>query len=319
MKKKSDELNKVKTESKDKKTRKRRNVLSKAGRRKERITNAKLTAFLLPSLIGVSLFYLLPFCVVVFYSFVDNPISKHFVMLRNYISVLGNEAFRTGAFNTFKFSVISVPLAVIISLAIAILLDKKIPMASKFRTAYLSPMMVPVASVVLIFQVLFDLNGVANIAVRWFGGNNIDWLKSNYAPYVVMALFLWKTLGYNMILFLAALGTIPREALEVALLDTTSNLRIFFMIKIRYLSPTILFVTIMSLINSFKVFREVYLLTGNYPYPSLYTLQHYMNNMFRELDYQKLSAAAIIMSFFMIIIIGLLYIVENRFGKDMEE
>ena len=75
----------------------------------------------------------------------------------------------------------------------------------------------------------------------------------------------------------------------------------------------------MSLINSFKVFREVYLLSGSYPYDSLYTFQHYMNNMFEALNYQKLSAAAIIMSVVMIIIIGILFIAENKFSKDMEE
>ena len=74
----------------------------------------------------------------------------------------------------------------------------------------------------------------------------------------------------------------------------------------------------MSLISSFKIFREVYLLTGNYPYDSIYTLQHFMNNKFSSLDYQTLSAAAILMSIVMVLIIGVLFIVESRFGKDVE-
>ena len=74
----------------------------------------------------------------------------------------------------------------------------------------------------------------------------------------------------------------------------------------------------LSLINSFKVFREVYLLTGDYPYDSLYMLQHFMNNTFRNIDYQKLSSAAILMSIVMIIIIGALFIAENKFGEDVE-
>ncbi len=85
------------------------------------------------------------------------------------------------------------------------------------------------------------------------------------------------------------------------------------------MSSTILFVTIMSLISSFKVFREVYLLTQDHPYESVYLLQHFMNNMFTSLDYQKLSAAAIIMALAMIVIIGILFVVENYFGKDVEE
>ena len=81
----------------------------------------------------------------------------------------------------------------------------------------------------------------------------------------------------------------------------------------------ILFTTILSIINSFKVFREVYLLTGEYPFGALYMLQHYMNNTFASADYQKLSTAAIYMSFVMIIIIGLMFLAENRYGKDLEE
>ena len=80
----------------------------------------------------------------------------------------------------------------------------------------------------------------------------------------------------------------------------------------------IMFVIIMSLINSFKVFREVYLLAGDYPFDSLYTMQHFMNNTFKSLDYQKLSSAAIIMAGFMVIVIGILLIAEDRFGKDLE-
>ena len=122
-----------------------------------------------------------------------------------------------------------------------------------------------------------------------------------------------------MILFMAALASIPKDILEVARLESATPLQTFFYIKARYLSSTVMFVTIMSLISSFKVFREVYLLTGNYPYDSIYTLQHFMNNTFRSLDYQKLSAAAIIMSLIMIVIIGLLFVVENYYGKDLIE
>ena len=95
--------------------------------------------------------------------------------------------------------------------------------------------------------------------------------------------------------------------------------RQFFSIKLRYLSSTILFVTIISLINSFKVFREIYLLSGDYPYESLYMLQHFMNNTFESLDYQKLSAAAIIMAAFMVILIGILFLADDKYGSDVEE
>jgi multiple sugar transport system permease protein len=121
-----------------------------------------------------------------------------------------------------------------------------------------------------------------------------------------------------MILFMSALSSIPKEIIEVTRLDTSSRWLIFWKIKLRYLSPTLLFVTVYSLINSFKIFREIYLLTNDYPYDSLYMLQHFMNNTFNNLDYQKLSAAAILMSIVVVIIIGILFLLEDRFGKDVE-
>ena len=273
---------------------------------------------LAPSLIGVLIFFILPFAVIVFYSMVDNAFSKDFVFLDNYINIMKNNAFKKAAFNTFTFSVISVPLAVVLSMLLAMLLDSKIPFVSQFRTSFLCPMMVPVASVVLIWQVIFHYNGALNEFLANFGIDKVDWLKSSKGQIVVVVLFLWKNLGYNMILFLSALNNIPKDVLEVATLEGAGSMYKFFRIKLRYLSPTILFVTVLSLINSFKVFREVYLLTGDYPYDSLYTLQHFMNNTFRAVDYQKLSSAAILMSIVMIIIIGALFIAENKFGEDVE-
>lgn len=274
---------------------------------------------LAPSLIGVLIFFIVPFGVIIYYSMVDNPISREFVFLDNYVNILKNSAFRKAALNTFTFSIISVPLAVVLSMLLAMLLDCKIPFVSQFRTSFLCPMMVPVASVVLIWQVVFHYNGVLNDFLANFGVDKIDWLKSSKGPIVVMLLFLWKNLGYNMILFLSALNNIPKDIIEVATIEGAGPVYKFFKLKLRYLSPTILFVAVLSLINSFKIFREVYLLTGDYPYDSLYTLQHFMNNTFRNIDYQKLSSAAILMAIVMIIIIGALFIAENKFGEDIEE
>jgi multiple sugar transport system permease protein len=274
--------------------------------------------YLIPSVLGVLVFFVVPFIVVIYYSFVANPISGEFVFFDNYVQIVQNGAFQTAVKNTLQFSAVAVPLAVVLSLMLAIVLESKMPFRSQFRTFFLSPMMVPVASIVLIWQVLFHYNGAVNDIMLFFGGPKIDWMKSQYAHIVIVILFLWKNLGYNMILFMAALASVPRDVLEVATLESATPLQIFFFIKIRYLSSTILFVTIMSLINSFKVFREIYLLTGDYPYDTLYMLQHYMNNMFAKLDYQKLSTAAVLMSIVMVIIIGILFLTENWFGKDVE-
>lgn len=276
------------------------------------------TFFLSPSFFGILLFFVVPFLVIIYYSMIDNPVNQEFVGLENYKALLENDAFLQAAKNTATFSLVAVPLAVVLSLALAILMEQNIPFKSQFRTFFLSPMMVPVASIVLIWQVLFDYHGAINEFVQLLGGGSIDWFKSSYSQLVIVILFLWKNLGYNMILFMLALNAIPNDILEVATLDSATELQKFWYIKLRYLSPTILFVAIMSLINSFKVFREVYLLTGDYPYDSLYMLQHFMNNTFKSLNYQKLASAAVLMAIVMCVVIGALFIVENKFGKDVE-
>ncbi len=274
--------------------------------------------YLLPSILGVLLFFVLPFLIVIYYSVIDNPINGEFVLFDNFVMVFNNAAFKQAAKNTLMFSATAVPLAVVLSMLLAMMLESKIPFKSQFRTFFLSPMMVPIASVVLIWQVLFHYNGMMNEIIGWFGKDKVDWLNSAYAQVVIVVLFLWKNLGYNMILFMAALSSIPKDILEVAVLESASPFQIFWHIKLRYMSSTILFVTIMSLINSFKVFREIYLLKGDYPYDTMYMLQHFMNNTFGKLDYQKMSAAAIMMAVVMVVIIGILFITENYFGKDVE-
>ncbi|MCR5256453.1 MAG: sugar ABC transporter permease [Acetatifactor sp.] len=278
----------------------------------------KSSLFLAPSYLGVLIFFVIPFMVVIYYSMIENPISGSFVAFENFVKVVGNNAFMKAVRNTAKFSAIAVPLAVVLSLALAVVLDSRIPLKSQMRTFFLSPMMVPVASIVLIWQVLFHYNGVINEFLQVFGADKIDWFKSEHAQIIIILLFLWKNLGYNMILFMAALGSIPKDLIEVAKLENAGNFFIFFSIKLRYLSSTILFVTIMSLINSFKVFREIYLLTGDYPYDTIYMLQHFMNNKFKSLDYQMLSAAAILMSIVMVILVAIMFAVEDRYGRDIE-
>ena len=244
---------------------------------------------------------------------------REFVGLDNFIQTVKNPAFQTAVKNTVTFSVIAVPLSLILSLGLALLLDSKIAGKSIFRTFFLCPLMVPTASVVLVWQVIFHNYGTANQFLANFGIESIDWLKSPYSPVVIVLMFLWKNLGYNMILFMSGLSSIPKDIIEVAELEGAGRFYKFIHIKLRYLSPTIFFVLILSLINSFKIFREVYLLTGDYPYGKMYLLQHFMNNTFNSFDYQKLSSAAILLSLVMIVIIGILFAVENHFGKDVEE
>ena len=274
--------------------------------------------FISPSLTGVLIFFIIPFGVVIYYSGIDGVVSRNPVGLENYVNLMRNTAFQNAAKNTAVFSLFAVPLSIILSLGMSLVLEQSIPMKSVIRTFFLSPLMVPTASVVLIWQVMFDYHGVVNEAMKLMGLSSVDWIKSDYSQWVVVILFLWKNLGYNMVLFMSALSNIPKDILEVAKLDGAGMWKTFWYIKMRFITPSIFFVGIISLINSFKVFREVYLLAGDYPYDSLYMLQHFMNNTFRSLDYQKLSSAAIIMSLVMIVIIGILFISENKLSRDLE-
>lgn len=287
--------------------------------RTERLERRRTRLFLIPSVLGVLLFFIAPLGVVLYQSLIANPFLPEFVGLKNFVSLLDNSAFLRASRNTAVFSAVSVPLAVVIPLLFAMLLMKKIPMKSVFRTVLISPLMVPIASVVLIWEVLFHQNGVVNDWLAVFGVQAIDWFKSDLSQLTIVLLFLWKNVGYNMILFMAALAGIPKDVLEAAELDGAGAVRTFFKIKLPYLFSSIFFVGILSLINSFKVFREVYLLTGDYPYDTLYMLQHFMNNMFRSLDYQKLSCAAILMAIVVSLIIGVLVRIDDRLARNIEE
>ena len=202
----------------------RRHERLTAERRSRKLKDLALSlCFIGPSVLGVLIFFVLPFCVVVYYSVIRNSINPEFVFLDNFIALFQNSAFRDAAKNTATFSALAVPLAVILSLGLAMLLEARIPLKSQFRTFFLSPMMVPVASVVLIWQVLFSNNGVINEFTALFGIAKIDWIKSEYGQIVILTLFLWKNLGYNMILFMSSLANIPRELLEVADVEGASE------------------------------------------------------------------------------------------------
>lgn len=274
--------------------------------------------FVTPSLLGVAVFFVVPFVVVIRYAVTTRPVNGEFAGLENFRALLHNYAFQLAAKNTAILCLTAVPLAVGLSLGLALLLEREIPLRSHLRTAFLSPLMVPVASVVLLWQVLFHQNGVINAFLTGWGLDPVDFFHSDWSRGMVLLLYLWKNLGYNMVLFTAGLAAVPKDLLDMAELEGASSLRKFFSIQLHYLGPTILFVTVLSFISAMKIFREVYLLTGAYPYESLYLLQHFMNNTFASMDYQKLCAAAILLALAVSVIIAVLFRVERRLGKDVE-
>lgn len=274
--------------------------------------------FLAPSAIGFALFYLIPFAMGVFYSFMNNTVDSQFVGLDNYRELLASDSFRKAASNTFYFTAVSVPVMLVLSLGLAMLLNQNVYIRNWLRTAYVLPLVVPVASIIMIWQMLLDWNGSFNAWLNFFGFERVDWMKTDAARNVVIVVYLWKNIGYNMILFLAGLQQIPKDYYETAQIEGAGRFRQFGSITLVYLTSTMFFVIIMSIINSFKVFRETYLIAGDYPHDSIYMLQHYMNNMFMSLDIQKLTAAATMMVGCILLIVIVLFVLERRFRQFME-
>ncbi|WP_312875704.1 carbohydrate ABC transporter permease [Paenibacillus planticolens] len=271
--------------------------------------------FLLPSVTGFVVFFLLPFGMGFYYSLLDSPVDGSFTGLTNYRDLLGNPMFRRAAVNTSLFTGICVPLNMLLSLGLAMLLNRKLPFRSTYRIAFLTPLVIPVASVVLVWKALFDLHGSLNGLLAGWGFVPKDWMESEAALFVVMIVYLWKNIGYNMILFLAGLQNIPNDYYEAASIDGAGRFRQWRSITLIYLTPTAFFVLLMSIINSFKVFRETYLIAGEYPDASIYMLQHYMNNMFKALDYQKLTSAAFLMALGIVLLVWFIFLIERRISK----
>ncbi|MFE5321517.1 carbohydrate ABC transporter permease [Paenibacillus sp. NPDC056579] len=271
---------------------------------------------LAPSLAGFSLFYLIPFGQSVLNSFQDR-LGGSFT-LSNYEELLLSSSFQKAASNTFWFTAISVPILVVVSLLLALLLNQRVFIRNWLRTAYVLPLVVPVASIVLVWQILFDWNGALNAVLQHFGLDRHDWMKSEWAGFVIVLVYVWKNIGYNVILFLAGLQNIPEQYYEIADLEGAGPVRRLFGITLTYLTPTTFLVVLMSVLNSFKVFRETYLVAGAYPHDRIYMMQHYMNNMFLSLDIQKVSSAAVLMALCIMALVFVLFRTERMFRSYME-
>jgi len=274
--------------------------------------------FLAPSAIGFSVFYLIPFVMGVYSSFMSGISGGSFVGFTNYQDLLASDSFRKAAINTALFTSVSVPITVAISLIIALMLNQNIYFRNWLRTSYVLPLVVPIASVVLIWQILFDWNGALNSWLSHFDLERIDWMKSEWARVVLSVVYAWKNVGYNVILFLAGLQGIPKDYYETAELEGAGIYHKFTRITLVYLTPTMFFVALMALVSSFRIFRETYLIAGDYPHDSIYMMQHYMNNMFLSLDVQKLTTGATLMVACMIIIVSVMFALERRFSSFTE-
>lgn len=267
---------------------------------------------LAPSLTGVGIFILIPFADVVRRSFF-NAVSSEFVGLENYRGVLENEAFRLAAGNTVRFLIVCLPLLLGSSLFFGILLLNTGRKSGILKSGFLLPMAVPAGSVVLFWQLFFDQGGILNEALQKFGVHGPDYMNTPKAFGVLVVVYIWKNLGYDMILWLSGLLGIPDSLYEAARMDGADGLKCFWHITCPLLIPTAFLTGILSLVNAFKVFREAYMIAGNYPHDSIYMLQHLFNNWFLKLDMQKMTAAAVMLAIILgLILIGSQKIEEKR-------
>ena len=269
-----------------------------------------VSVFLFPSLIGFLVFVLLPFFGSLYYACNVNGVFS----LNNFIYTLQNEAFQLALKNTLLFMLVCVPLNLIFPLLIAIAVKSIGEQSQLFRLAYISPLVVPVASVAIFWSILFAPGGTMNHLLGMIGVPTTDFLHSNWAIFVVALIYLWKNLGYMMVLYLAGLSEIPTSYYESASMDGAGGFQKLYEITLPCLWPTIFFVLVLSIVNCFKVFREMFLITGAYPEQSVYMLQHYMNNMFQAADYPRLTSAAFLIT---LIIVAFLYAMF-RFNRSMQ-
>lgn len=174
--------------------------------------------FIIPSLAGVFIFYLIPFCDVVRRSFARS-MGVGFAGLDNYRKVLTNSAFLLAAKNTLRFVAVCLPLLLILSLLLALLLRRRAGARHLMKSTYLLPMAIPAVSVVLLWRLLFDRQGILNGLLERLGIAGADWMNSGTAFGVLVFTYLWKNLGYDIILWSAGLSGISESVYDAAKVD----------------------------------------------------------------------------------------------------
>lgn len=269
--------------------------------------------FLLPSFLGILIFFLIPFADTVRRSFFD-AVGKKFVGLGNYESVLRNDSFILASKNTSRFICTCMPILLALSLALALLMHAIRPAGRYLKTAFLLPMAIPVASLVLLWQLVFADNGIINTALQAAGKDGVSFMNSSAAFWVLTSTYVWKNLGYDMVLWFAGLDGISQSLYEAAEVDGAGAVRCFFSITLPCIMPTLGLVAVISLLNGFKVFREAYLVAGAYPDDSIYLLQHLFNNWFENMDISRLCAGAVVLCIVLLIVILVMqrYLMDSR-------
>ena len=274
--------------------------------------------FLLPSLLGVTFFYIIPFLFSFYYAITDNMGSLRFVGLRNFADTLGNSLFQQATVNTLTFMAVSIPLGMVLALLIALSLQRLHSGRALAALAMCLPLVVPSGTIVYFWKAMVGENGLIRELLLWMGVSH-EWVaQSNWGMGILTVVFLWKNVGYNVILFWSGLNWIPKTYYEQMALEGAGIWWQFRHVTWTYLLPTTFVVLLMSIVNSFKVFKEIYMLYGPYPDSDIYMLQHYMNNQFQALNLQKLTSAAYILFVAISATLLVVFYVQKRLTSTYE-
>ena len=245
--------------------------------------NTKCKLCLIPSILGTAVFFVVPYVRVLYYSLIDNQFRRNFVWFDNYIKTIQNKYFQLALKNSLLLIVIAVPILMVLALLVSLALSYGIKWVRKTRFAFVLPLVIPTASIVLIWRSVFADS-------------------SSAVP--IYLLFIWKNIGICVVLLTAAFTSIESCVYEAARLDGANSFTLHAKITIPMIAPTIFFTSLLSIVNSFKIFKESYLFYGtNYPPDHSYTLQYYMNNNFLKLDYQSLATSAVLTSIIVFVIV----------------
>jgi len=258
--------------------------------------------FLLPTLITMFFLFVLPVFQVITMSFTNWNMAtgvKDYIGLKNFEYLFTDKTFGKAIVNTFTYSVFKLSFDLVLSLLIAVMLDSHIPLKRPLRTIYFAPVVVPIVASSLIWIWFYDPGiGPFNQILTALGLPKLQWLYHENTSLLSIGLFsVWKGLGYNIVLFLAGLQNIPDSYMEAAHIDGASSKQAFFKVKLPLLSPIASFVIMMGIINSFKVFTEINVMTpGGGPLNSTMLLVVYIyQQAFTNGRMGRGSAAALVL------------------------
>ncbi len=266
--------------------------------------------FLAPGITGIIIFILVPFLDSFRRSFLSSG-SGTFVGLKNYSVTIKNEAFILAVKNTCLFTAVCIPILLFLSFFIAYILSKRNHI-KVLKSMMLFPMAVPTAVLVMVWRILFCDAGYINSFITKSGHESIEFLSTSKVFWLLVGSYIWKNLGYTILLWMTGISGVSASAIEAAGIDGANEKDILLHIIIPDLKPTFYTITIISFLNSFKVFREAYLVAGAYPDDSIYLLQHLFNNWFLKLDLDKMAAAAVMVFSVIFVVIVILQRIWDR-------